>query len=389
MATQTTYGDPPLPSPGTIAGQNDNSRISSHINEDPTEITFGRAVCIGYLDNGVTQGGLLEDFVGCAVRDVTTQKDILSVLDSGDIWVEPNAAVAINDPVYFVATTGVWSNSPTGTVGPVPGARFKTSCESGGRAIVSLPTYLNQPAQAGYDPIAALGSDLIEYWDASRADTISEITDSTYTNAVDGWTGLILGSKLAMSTPNLKPTYVSDDPLLGPCINFDGVQQRLVCTDAPLLAALPSGANPCELWALCTQDIAGTDATTRHLVGYADTSVTNGRSLARVGVSNVNRARTYTGTGAAATTATDTVVDFTGVHVLRGIFGGAQTSLEIDSNAPTNVSVVPVTSVPTRLCVGSIPALAGSNFWKGKVAALFVTKPLSVEKAAALHAYLG
>jgi hypothetical protein len=260
----------------------------------------------------------------------------------------------------------------------------------GGGFNPSAPGGSNAPPPApNYDPIAALGTDLIEYWDASRGDTISEITDSTYTNAVDGWTGLILGSKLAMSTPNLKPTYVSDDPIIGPCIKFDGVQQRLVCTDAPLLAALPSGANPCELWALCTQDIAGTDATTRHLCGYADTSVVGGRSLARIGVSNVNRARTYTGTGAAATTVTDTVVDFTGVHVLRGIFGATQTSLEVDGNTPTNAAVVPNSSTPTRFVAGCIPASAGSNFWAGKIAAILVTKPLLTAKADALRAYLG
>jgi hypothetical protein len=41
------------------------------------------------------------------------------------------------------------------------------------------------------------------------------------------------------------------------------------------------------------------------------------------------------------------------------------------------------------LMVGSIPALAASNWWSGKVAAILITNPLSDDKAAALRSYLG
>lgn len=389
MAIQTTYGVPSYPSPGTIAGQNDNSRVSTRINQDTTEITFGRAVSLGDYDRGVIQGGSLEDFVGCVVRDVTTPPGILSVIESGDVWVEPSGAVAIGDPVYYHIETGVFSSSSSGNVGPVKGARFKTSCDSGGRAILSLPTYILTPSAMNYDPVTALGSDLIEYWDANRADTILATTDSTYINAVSSWLGLVNGSNLAQSTPNLKPTYDPTGFGGNPCVKFDGIRQWMGCTDAALMALLPKGAEPCELWALVTQDALATDATTRHVFGYADSSVINGRSIARVVVSSVNRGRAYAGTGSAATTATDGSVDLSGIHVMRGIIGATQTSIEIDGGAQTNAAVVPNSSTPTRVIVGSIPALAASNWWQGSVAALLITKPLSTQKAADLHKYLG
>lgn len=252
----------------------------------------------------------------------------------------------------------------------------------GGRARRPVPV-------TNYNPVSGLGTNLIEWWSAKRADTFSTLSDSTYTNVVSSWRGIVTGANLAQSTPNLKPVYSPGSFASAPSVVFDGVQQWLKCTDAAFLALLPSGSNPCEIWVLCSQDVAAADATTRHVAGYSATSVVNGRSLARLPVGGVNRARSYTGTGAAASTVTDTVVDLSGIHVMRGIFGATQTSLQTDGNTPINGAVVPVTSAPALFMVGSIPALAASNWWQGKVSDILVTKPLSAQKAADLHAYLG
>lgn len=245
------------------------------------------------------------------------------------------------------------------------------------------------PIEPNYDPVTALGDDLYEMWDAARGDTVFALTDATYTDAVHSWVGIKTGANLAQSTPNLKPKYDPTGLSGSPCLTFNGTSQYLKCTDAAFLALLPKDATLCEIWVLCSQDVAAADATTRHVVGYSASSVINGRSLARLPVGGVNRARAYTGTGAAATTATDTHVDLSGVHVMRGIFGATQTSIDVDGNAPVAATVTPVTSTPTLFMVGSIPALAASNWWQGKIAAILVTKPLSSDKATALHNYLG
>lgn len=244
-------------------------------------------------------------------------------------------------------------------------------------------------ATPNYDPITALGTDLIEMWDASRADTVLALTDATYTGAVHSWTGLVTGANLAQSTPNLKPIYSSTGLSGTPCLTFNGTSQYLKCTDAAFLALLPTAATPCEIWVLCSQDAAAADATTRHAVGYSASSAINGRSLARIPVSSVNRARVYTGTGAAATVATDTNVDLSGVHVMRGIFGATASSIDVDGNTAVSATVTPVTSTPALFMVGSIPALAASNWWQGKISTIILTKPLSTAKATALHNYLG
>jgi hypothetical protein len=152
MTTQTTYNEriaPPLP--GTIAGQMDNSRVITGICETAAPgIPFGRAVCQGASsDYGVILGGATAaDFRGVSIRDVTLRGDVASanldayqppnsvgVLESGDIWVAPAVAVAVKDPVTYVAATGIFSN--TGGVA-VSRGKWKTSCGVGGMAILSL-----------------------------------------------------------------------------------------------------------------------------------------------------------------------------------------------------------------------------------------------------------
>jgi hypothetical protein len=149
MATQTTYSETmAAPGPGTVAGQMDNARVVTGICETASPgIPFGRAVSQGSAsDQGVLIGGTLAGFRGVSVRDVTLAHtdvvdaflppDSLAVLESGDIWVEPTVAVNANDVVWFNATTGTFNKS-TG-LGPIPGAKWKTSCGIGGRAILSL-----------------------------------------------------------------------------------------------------------------------------------------------------------------------------------------------------------------------------------------------------------
>jgi hypothetical protein len=152
--TQTVYNERMAPpSPGTLAGQVDNARITTGICETASPgIPFGRAVSQGALsDQGVIIGGSLAGFRGVSVRDVALSvtgrtvldaflpADSLSVLEEGDIWVEPNEAVTAHAAVYFVAATGLFSDNASGAIGPIPGAYWKTSCGIGGRAILALP----------------------------------------------------------------------------------------------------------------------------------------------------------------------------------------------------------------------------------------------------------
>jgi hypothetical protein len=153
MTTQTTYSERIAPNtPGTLAGQVNEARITTGICETASPgIPFGRAVSQGSLsDQGVIIGGSLAGFRGVSVKDINLPAgrtvldaflppDSLSVMEDGDIWVEPNEAVTAHAAVYFVAATGLFSDNASGAVGPIPGAYWKTSCGVGGRAILSIP----------------------------------------------------------------------------------------------------------------------------------------------------------------------------------------------------------------------------------------------------------
>lgn len=155
MTTQTSYSERMAPpAPGTLAGQVNEARITTGICETASPgIPFGRAVSQGSLsDEGCIIGGSLAGFRGVSIRDVTLRgdegsttldkyqtPDSMGVMESGDIWVEPNEAVTAHAAVYFVAATGIFSDNSSGAVGPIPGAYWKTSCGVGGRAIVSIP----------------------------------------------------------------------------------------------------------------------------------------------------------------------------------------------------------------------------------------------------------
>lgn len=234
-----------------------------------------------------------------------------------------------------------------------------------------------------YDPQAALGDDLISYWDANRGDLISVVN-----NGVSSWKDVVAGYDLTQSTANRRPFYSPTSFAGAPAINFDGIDKFLVGTGADLLAALPSGSTPSEIWVLVTQEALPTDTSTRYVAGYSGSSVVNGRAIARTVVSGANRARGYTGIGASAVTVTDTVVDLSGAHVIRHIVGAAQSSIIVDGEAANDAAVVP-TTVVERFRVGAISASGVSNYWQGQVAAVLITKPLSAEKADGLRMYLG
>lgn len=152
MAYQTSYSERMAPpGPGTIAGQ--DFAVNTAICETASPgIPFGRAVSKGSLsDQGVVLGGTQAAFRGISVRDVTLRGDLavvdaylppnsMGVLEEGDIWVEPSHAVAVDDAVYFDGTTGQLTNQSSGTQ-LIKGAKWKTSCGTGGRAIAQIPDY--------------------------------------------------------------------------------------------------------------------------------------------------------------------------------------------------------------------------------------------------------
>lgn len=152
MSNQSSYSESiAAPMPGVVHGSDRD--IDTGICETASPgIGFGVGVSQGTLsDQGVVLGGTLAGFRGVTVRDITLPADnsdkylppnSVAVLTRGPIWTEPGEAVDAGDPVYMSGTTGVfYKATDTGLVGPIKGARWKTSCGVGGRAVVQLAGY--------------------------------------------------------------------------------------------------------------------------------------------------------------------------------------------------------------------------------------------------------
>ncbi|MCK1367602.1 hypothetical protein [Bradyrhizobium sp. 62] len=240
--------------------------------------------------------------------------------------------------------------------------------------------HLGALGTAGYSPVAALGADLIAYWDVNRPDLITGLN-------VSSWRDIVAGYPAVQATGSAQPVYSISSFNGAPGIAFDGASQQLTCTDAAFLAALPSGAGPYEIWALIQQDALPADTTERIAVAVGGASLVTGRALSRIVTSATNRARSRTGNGAASTNIDDTAVDLSTRHVLRLAVGATSSALTVDGGTPSTASVVPSTT-NTRLRLGASNATAAVNFWQGQIAAILITQPLSAAKAAALQSYL-
>lgn len=227
-----------------------------------------------------------------------------------------------------------------------------------------------------YSPVDALGSDLVAYFEAERADLIS----------AGSWRDVKAGYDATQATGTAQPAYSATAFGGGAVVTGDGVDDTLTCTDAGLLAALPSGANPGEIWVLCSQAALPADTTVRMIVDYGN-GATTGRRIRRSVASSVNRASAQVGTGATTATATDSATDLSSRHVIRAQFTATDVIITVDGGTPvTSAGVSATTASRFRLFAGS----SGSpvNFWEGGLAAALVTQPLSAAKADALQSYL-
>lgn len=245
-----------------------------------------------------------------------------------------------------------------------------------GLSLGSIPTSAGQnQAQA----IAALlGSDRLAHWDATE---IGSITLSG--SAVTGMRELVGGAVYSPGGASTRPAYSATAFNGRPCIITDGVDDYLAASEV----LGPTGGSPSEIWACVSQDVLGAVSSSPQVIGYGSTTTVNtSRTIGRINVSSVNRARAVVGTGASASQAVDAATDFSGFHVIRGVFGASATSVYINGGTPTNVSAVPSTTNARTALFAAMGLTTG--FFTGKFSVGLITLPLTSDKATALLALL-
>lgn len=234
----------------------------------------------------------------------------------------------------------------------------------------------------GYNPVSALGTDLLAYWEADRADTITATG-----GLVSSWRDIIGGLNVGQGGGANKPVY---DPTIfngRPAVTFDGVDDALEGTIGS--SALPNAANPCEMWCLADQQEPGVDANTVNRVAfmYGNGNFLFDRRLRKRNLDGVQQSHLIVGTGASSAQVDNTSVVLLGRHVMRARITPTSIHYIVDSSAEvTRTSTVTSTTV-SKVGIGCI-GVVGGQIWKGSIAACLVTLPLSAQKAADLMNFL-
>lgn len=221
--------------------------------------------------------------------------------------------------------------------------------------------------------MTALGSDLLGYWDARRADTLTVVG-----GAVSSWRSVVGGYDLTQATGTLRPGYSETSFGGDPGLSFDGADDFLALTTHPF----PVDATGSEIWALASQDALVADGLVRYAVSMGGSSTTH-RSLVRAIGGGINYARSAAGSIISTLTGTD----WTGRSVVRGRYTGTEVQASLNGADAPATAVVPTTN-NTRMRVGAFVNTSASGFWQGQIAAVLVTAPLSAGKAAPLLAWL-
>lgn len=228
---------------------------------------------------------------------------------------------------------------------------------------------------------AALGNTPIEWWDAERIDLI------TIATGVSSWLGTIAGYQIAQVTGSAQPAWSATSFNGAASVTYDGSDDVLTGADAGMLAALPTGATPCEIWGLVQQDAAASDSGARYLGGYASTS-NAGRAISRGVAVGVVRGRMIVGDGAASTQLVNTSVELTTRHVMRAIIRASEIVMGVDQSETAPSAIVPNTGA-TRVRVGATPLNSTpSSFWQGKVAGFGIFRPMTTNQAIMFRSYL-
>lgn len=227
-----------------------------------------------------------------------------------------------------------------------------------------------------YDPSAALGADLLGYWDAERADLMT-VAGGT----VSSWRDVKAAYNLVQATGAAQPAYSATSFNGHPGITFDGTDDFLSLTTHPF----PINADPSEIWAVVSQAALVADATARYAVAMGGGTPTS-RAVARQVSGGANQARGIVGNG--TTTASSAAsAAFSTRHLVRVQTSATDVTVSLDGVAATSAAIVPATA-NTRIRFGAFAATSAAGFWNGQIAAVLVTAPLSAPKAAALQTWL-
>lgn len=234
---------------------------------------------------------------------------------------------------------------------------------------------------AGRGPVFTpfdLGEALYDLWDAERDADLS-----LSGGGVAAWASAKHGYSAAQATSSARPVWLANAFNGRPGVSFDGIDDELTYEGVGLF---PTGAAPCEIWWLGSQDAPASDTGVRYAFAYGGGGTSVNRALRRSVPFGNNAANANVGSGAVVTVAS-APGNYDGRCVHRLVVGGTGSRVELNGAAGTTTVVVPATTaVRTRL--GASTAAAAGGFLQGVTSVVAVTAPLSEPQALRMMAWL-
>ena len=209
---------------------------------------------------------------------------------------------------------------------------------------------------------AALGSDLIAWWDSSSGVVLSGASVTSWTDKVGS---LAPAQGTAANQPQFSATSFSGKP----GITFDGTNDNLTVTG---VGSLPTGTAQVDMHAVV--DAAAADASSRRLFGYGAGSDAQSCGLFRRVTNSQNFAAVYASNGTAAVPANAPVV-LAGRSAIAGFIRADGVQSWHDGQYSAVTDVVPSVST-TRIVIGCNMSFSAA-FWQGGVRDILVTAPLN------------
>lgn len=221
---------------------------------------------------------------------------------------------------------------------------------------------------------ALLGTSLLGWWDAERADLITQAG-----GAVSSWKDVVAGYNAIQATGASKPAYSATGFNSRPGITPDGVDDFLNLESQPFPSI-------CEVWALVNQQALPADTTTRALISFGGTLSASRITIQRGVSTGVNSLQAVVGNNTVGVAVVHPG-DFSGKSVVRLVVDGTNARIELNGVASSNVAVVPAIGT-TRVRMFAANSTSAANFWNDPTNTVAVTGLLSTTQAAAFTSYL-
>lgn len=234
----------------------------------------------------------------------------------------------------------------------------------------SLGADLNNSRQ--YNPIVALGDDLLEYWDLVLAPNDLTLVDGKASAWKSGKSSLTP----AQSTEASRPIYEHAGLNGGPCLAFDGIATRLNVSG---VGSMPTGSEPCEIWIFGGQDAPVTNANPGYFFSYGASSASQSRGQSRSRQTtplNRNALRGLAGNGSSDQSLIGSA-DFTGPFVARLRIQVGKVQQWLNGVSDGEIANTLGGTATTRTTIGAWAASSWIQGCLGRIQAIYVTKILS------------